>query len=56
MWKGVVTAYCKLLTLFVYVYVLRRNFKIHQKFVAIFCVLNGFERGYSGIGYKSTVV
>ena len=47
--KGAVTAYCKLLTLCV----VGRNFKMHQTFVAIVCVLIGFERGYSGIGYKS---
>jgi len=49
MWKGAVTACCKLLTL----YVLGRNFKIHQKCVAIVCVLFGFERGFSGMGVKS---
>jgi len=56
MCKGAFTAYCKLLTLYVYVYVYGRTFKMLQKFVAIVCVLIGFERGYSGIGYKSTAV
>jgi len=54
MWKGAFTTYCKLVTLYVYVY--GRTFKMLQTFVAIFCVLIGFERGYSGIGCKSTVV